>query len=65
LQQYKKSQYFYRLLIMILIYGREAPLYCSTLFMDRSKSRPHSSYSNSDLVQVPFLIKTYDDFCSF
>ena len=51
-------------LLMVLVYGREAPLYCSALFMDRSKSRPHSSHSNSDLVQVPFLIKIYDDFCS-
>jgi len=30
--------------LKVLIYGREAPLYCSALFMDRSKSRPHTSH---------------------
>jgi len=52
-------------LLKVLAYSREALLYCSALFMDRSKSRPHSSHSNSDLVQVPFLLKIHDDFCSF
>ena len=45
LQQYKKEPVFLLTLnLMVLVYGREAPLYRSALFMDRSKSRPHSSH---------------------